>query len=59
MCEWSDVETGLLTNQHSQPGARTDAQMDQLRMFGNIFDCFTHRFKVDVGRSDGSTKYER
>ena len=28
--------------------ARTDAQMDQIRMFGNMFGCFTHRFKVDV-----------
>ena len=36
-------------------GARTDAQMDQFRMFGYMFGCSTHRFKVDVGRSDGST----
>ena len=49
------MKTWLLTNNHSQPGARTDAQIDQFRMFVNMFGCFTHRFKVDVRRSDGST----
>ena len=63
MCEWSDVETWLLlmaSTTVSLGRARTDAQMGQFRMFGNMFGCFTHRFKVVVRRADGSTSnYER
>ena len=61
MCEWSDVKTWLLTNNHSQPGARA-----QMRRWINLecLDTCLDALHIDSrlmlgGPMDQRAEYER
>ena len=61
MCEWSDVETGLLTNHDSQPGARAQMRrLVNLECVGSCVDALHIDSRLMLGDPmDQRAKYER